>query len=77
MTYNVDDNVWEVTTDLEAGVFKFRANDAWDINYGLDDPLINSLKKDGSDIAVDEAGNYTITLILNNSPIYTYTIVKN
>ncbi len=77
MTYNVDDDVWEVTTDLEAGVFKFRANDAWDINYGLDDPLINSLKKDGSDIAVDEAGNYTITLILNNSPIYTYTIVKN
>lgn len=77
MTYNVDDDIWEVTLDLEAGTFKFRANDSWDINYGIDDPTLKTLVQDGSDISVDEAGNYTITLILNNSPAYTYTIVKN
>ncbi|HOP04843.1 MAG TPA: SusF/SusE family outer membrane protein [Tenuifilaceae bacterium] len=77
MTYNVDNNVWEVTTDLEAGVFKFRANDGWDINYGEDDPTLKTLKHGGADIPVAEAGNYTITLILKNSPVYTYTIVKN
>lgn len=77
MIYNVDNDVWEYTGDLEAGVFKFRANDGWDINYGEDNAALQTLKHGGADISISEAGNYTITLILNNSPIYTYTIVKN
>ena len=75
MTYNDVDHVLEVTLDLQAGDFKFRANDGWDLNYGDDEPdgIVNA---GGSNIPIPEAGNYTITLDLSQA-IYTYTVVKN
>ncbi len=75
MTYNDVDHVLEVTLDLQAGDFKFRANDGWDLNYGDDEPdgIVNA---GGSNIPIPEAGSYTITLDLSQA-IYTYTVVKN
>lgn len=75
MTYDVDNKVLVVTVDLVAGEIKFRANDAWDINLG-DDDANGKLEYGGANIAIAEAGNYTITLNLSK-PVYTYTVVKN
>lgn len=73
MTWDNTNNVFTVILDLTAGEFKFRANDAWTLDYG-DTGANGTLDKGGSNISVAEAGNYTITLDLNNS---TYTVVKN
>ncbi len=59
MTWDADAGVFTVTMDLEAGEFKFRANNAW--VYDLGGPL-DSLVPGGGNISVSEAGNYTITL---------------
>lgn len=64
LTYNAADATWTVTTDLIAGKFKFRANNDWAINLGGD---INNLAQNGSDIVVEEAGNYTITVYMTRS----------
>lgn len=64
LTYNAADATWTVTTDLIAGKFKFRANNDWAINLGGD---IDNLTQNGSDIVVEEAGNYTITVYMTRS----------
>lgn len=64
LTYNAADATWTVITDLIAGKFKFRANNDWAINLGGD---INNLTQNGSDIVVEEAGNYTITVYMTRS----------
>lgn len=74
MTFNAANSLWSVTTDLSAGSFKFRANDAWDINLG---GSATNLTYGGDNISVTAAGNYTITLNLGNPKAYTYSIVKN
>lgn len=75
MTYDVEAQTWSVTMDLAADEFKFRANDAWDINYG-DNEGNGTLQQDGANILVPAAGNYTITLELNK-PIYKYKLKAN
>ena len=76
MTYDVAGKIWTVTVNLTAAKIKFRANKAWDLNYG-DDGGDGSLEAGGADIAVTEgAGNYTVTLNLSN-PVYKYKLVKN
>ena len=75
MTYDKENNVWTITLDLTAGAFKFRANDDWTLNYG-DTGGDRRLERDGDNIPVAEAGNYTIILDLSG-PIYTYKITKN
>jgi hypothetical protein len=76
MTYNVGEEVWEVTLDLTGGgKIKFRANDDWGLNYGSNNA--NGIcDEGGSDIPIDMTGNYTVTLDLRG-PLYRYTIVKN
>lgn len=74
MTFNAATSSWSVTTDLAAGSFKFRANDAWDINLG---GSATNLTYGGDNISVTTAGSYTITLNLGNPKAYTYSIVKN
>jgi hypothetical protein len=73
---------WRITLDLKAGPFKFRMNHDWAINLGGG----TNLTIGGADINVATAGNYTITLSVNNpDPTLaatsvtggTYTIVKN
>lgn len=81
MTYDSDTKIWSVTLDLikqeptENG-FKFRANDAWNLNIG-DTDADGTLEFDGDNIGVPEDGNYTITLDLSNPRKYTYTLTKN
>lgn len=79
MTYNKATKLWTVTANLTANKFKFRANNAWTINYGDIKPTADgeSLQLDGSDIPVATAGNYTITLDLSSPRNYKYTITKN
>lgn len=60
---------------LTADEFKFRANDAWDINLG-DDKNSDFLKYGGDNLKVPSAGNYKVVLDLGHGPNYTYTLTK-
>ena len=75
MEYNVDEKVWKITIDLSAGEIKFRANDAWDLNYG-DDGGNGTLEEGAANISIDEAGNYTIILDFSTVP-YSYSLEVN
>lgn len=75
MTYDADAGVLTITTDLIAGEIKFRANDDWAINLG-DDQANGIMEYDGANIAIEEAGNYTITLDLSGA-LYKYSVNKN
>ena len=86
MSYNAATQTWTVTANmLKNGSFKFRANSAWSIDFGLDgsgnlayadnpffvyNPNLNNL-------SVPADGNYTITLDLHVSGKYTYILTKN
>jgi hypothetical protein len=59
---------------LTANFIKFRANDAWDLNYG-DTGADGSLEAGGDNIPIEEAGTYEITLDLSSYP-YTYSLEK-
>lgn len=59
MSWNSVAKVFTITLDLKAGDFKFRANDGWDVNFGGD---LSALTQGGSNIPIDQDGNYTITL---------------
>ncbi|MBD8487187.1 SusE domain-containing protein [Echinicola sp. CAU 1574] len=76
LEFNADENILMLTTDLTVGAMKFRANDAWDNNYG-DDEVDGVLEAGGSDIAISEAGNYTITMDFKVPGKVSYTLVKN
>jgi hypothetical protein len=73
--YNAETRLLTITIDLVAGDIKFRANDAWDLNYG-DDGANGSCEVNGANIAIAAGGNYTITLDLKG-PVYRYKIKKN
>lgn len=75
MVWDEATKTWNVTMDLVVGEFKFRANDAWDINYG-DNAGNGTLQQDGSNIPIAAAGNYTITLDLSKT-IYKYKVKAN
>jgi hypothetical protein len=75
MTYDPATKVWTITADLTAEEIKFRANDAWNLDYG-DTGADGQLDQGGDNIAVPEAGNYTVTLDLSDAP-YTYSLTKN
>lgn len=71
MSWDAINGVFTATINLNAGEIKFRANDEGTINFG--GPL-NALVPDGANIAINEAGNYTITL---NPWTRVATITKN
>jgi hypothetical protein len=75
MTYNSANKVWTIDLELGQGLLKFRANDAWNIEYG-DTGADGQLVQGGDDVSIPEVGNYTITLDLSKSP-YTYTLEQN
>lgn len=75
MTWNADKKVYEATTELKEGEFKFRANHDWAINFGGAD---GTLVKDGPNIWV-EGGTYYITLDLQTTKSHlepTFTCTK-
>ncbi len=81
MTYNPATKTWSVIVALVPGALKFRANDAWDINYGPADTNAltgNLIQTDGA-ITIATAGNYTVTIDMNQTTPkkYLYTVVKN
>ena len=76
MTYDPATQTFSITIDLTADEIKFRANDAWDWNYG-DTGADGQLNPGGDNIAVPAAGNYTIVLDLSNPREYTYTLTQN
>ncbi len=71
MAWDAVNGVFKATLNLVVGDMKFRANDDWAVNLG--GPL-NELVQDGANIAISEAGNYTITL---NPWTKVATITKN
>jgi hypothetical protein len=82
MTYDAGQNTWTVKVALVPGALKFRANDAWDINYGPADANALTGKlifNDPGAVTIVDAGNYTVTLDMSQSTQknYLYTIVKN
>lgn len=76
MDYNAASGTWTITLDLIVGDIKFRKNDEWSWNLG---GTADNLTKDGANIPVAEAGNYTITLTITDDAAVTGTfkIVKN
>ncbi|MEL6651388.1 MAG: SusE domain-containing protein [Bacteroidota bacterium] len=75
MTLDQATGTWAITLDLIEGEIKFRSNDDWGLNFG-DTGANGSLERDGDNIVIGEAGNYTIELMLNVAD-YTYTVTKN
>lgn len=73
MTYDANAKVWKGTiTAAASGAFKFRANAAWDLNFG-DTGANGSLEEGGDNINIT-AGTHTITLDLHNPGNYIYSI---
>ncbi|WP_028375339.1 SusE domain-containing protein [Leeuwenhoekiella sp. MAR_2009_132] len=82
MVYDSKTKIWSVTLDLteqEApnNGIKFRANDAWEINFGDTDADGSLEFNTDQNIGVPADGNYTITLDLSNPRQYKYSISKN
>lgn len=74
LTYNTATKKWEVITTLTGGQeLKFRANNAWTLNYG-DDGADGSLNEGGANIVIATTGSYLIELDLSNPREYTYTL---
>jgi len=61
LEYNKDKRCWEGDVTFTSGTFKFRANDAWAINWG--GPTEN-LTMGGDNITV-EAGTYHVAIYPN------------
>lgn len=76
MTFDPATKKFTATLDLTVGEIKFRANDDWGVNFG-DDGNNKSVEYNGANIAITEAGNYTIELVIVGVPKYKYTIKKN
>ena len=74
MDYDAQSGTWHITIDLIVGEVKFRKNDGWAWNLGGTN---DNLTQGGANIAIAEAGNYTITLTILNDATGTCTIVKN
>ncbi len=74
LEYNIDSMVWRGVVHLTAGgnEFKFRANDAWDLNYGSTAGN-DTLDEGGSNITVETEGDYLIELDLSTPLVYTYS----
>ncbi|AWX45336.1 hypothetical protein HME9304_02349 [Flagellimonas maritima] len=77
MTYDPDTKTWSIDVNLTAGEFKFRANDAWDLNLGGDDNGDGSMDFGGGNLSIDAGGSYRIVLDLSNSRQYTYSVTPN
>ncbi len=73
MFYNGQRKMWEITGDFLGAEFKFRADDAWAVNFG-DTGGDGSLEQDGSNIPLAADGNYTIRL---DAVEKTYKILLN
>ncbi len=85
MSYNADTKLWTVTANMKAdGSFKFRANNAWQVDFGINESGLLSYANhpklayvERPHLTVPSDGNYTITLDLSVPGAYNYIIKKN
>ncbi len=86
MSYDKANQIWTIKADMKsAGSFKFRANNAWVIDFGIDndgklkyaDNPFFGYTAGLNNLTVPSDGNYTITLDLHISGKYSYSLVKN
>ena len=75
LTYDAATGTWRTTLALKQDVIKFRANGAWDINFG-DTKADGLLDYGGDNINVPSAGTYTVVLDLSKPGNYTYQLIK-
>jgi hypothetical protein len=71
-----NDSIWTTTLALTVGECKFRANDAWDINWGEKAFPIGIGTQNGPNIAVPYAGSYSIAFN-SNSGEYIFEIASD
>ena len=76
LTYDATTGTWKTDIVLKADLFKFRANDLWDINLGDNKPANGFLSYGGENMVVPAAGTYTVTLNLNDPAKFTYSLTK-
>lgn len=85
LSYDATKQVWTTTVAMkQAGSFKFRANDAWVIDFGIDnsgnlqyaDNPLFPYNPNLNNLTVPADGTYVITLDLHVSQHYTYSAVK-
>ncbi len=85
LVYNPATQKWSVTAEMKAdGSFKFRANNAWQLDFGKDESgnpgYANHPWKayiEQPHFTVPSDGNYTVTLDLSEPGNYKYSIKKN
>ncbi|WP_181248523.1 SusF/SusE family outer membrane protein [Flavobacterium magnum] len=75
LTYNTQTKKWTGVVTMNSGEFKFRANNEWTLNLGLNPNSDNFMDYDGANLSVDAAASYYIELDLSNPRQYTYTAV--
>lgn len=85
LSYDATNQVWTVTAVMiQAGSFKFRANNAWSIDFGIDnsnhiqyaDNPFFTYNPSLNNLTVPADGTYKITLDLHVSGKYSYSAVK-
>jgi hypothetical protein len=86
MSYDSVNQIWTVTCNmLQNGSFKFRANNEWVIDFGVDangnlayaDNPFFGYNGNLNNLTVPSSGNYTIKLDLHISGVYKYSLTKN
>lgn len=75
LTYNSSSKTWQGAMALTAAAIKFRANHNWDYNYGSD-AADGTLGAGEANIAIDQAGDYSIELDLSVPNEYKYGIYR-
>lgn len=85
LSYDATTQVWTVTAAMiKNGSFKFRANNAWTLDFGLDNagkmqyadnPFVG-YTPNLNNFSVPEDGTYVITLDLHVAGKYTYSLQK-
>jgi len=73
MTYSPSSQTWSCAVHMKVGAFKFRANNAWDINYG---GSAGKLTAGGDNIPVTLESDYIVTLDLSHPNAYAYTTLS-
>lgn len=81
MNYDFTNHYFTATVaDIPAAAnqrFKYRANDAWDVNLGAKDPDDGFLVPGGKDIPIPDGGTITFILKFNTpEPSYQFTVKK-
>ncbi len=72
LIWDPDIGALTASLDLQAGEFKFRANDAWDVNLG-DNERDGVLDLGGDNLVIEEGGPYDVVLYLDQ-PDYGYSL---